>query len=1077
MTELFQFTLFGLMLGAIYAIAAMGLVLTYTVTGVFNFAHGAVGMLAAFAYYELRVDHGMPTPLAIALVVLVGAPLAGLIVERLMRRFQGVDYATSLVVTVAMTVAFLGIALRAFDPRKTRVVPFLFGSHKITLFDVPISFDRIAHLVVAIVVAFGLRAFLFRTPLGARMRAVVDDRELAHLNGVRSVFVARCSWMIGFALAALGGVLFVAGENLNAIVLTLLVLNAYGAAMVGRLTSLPMTVLGAGVLGLLQELSNVTWLVPKSEWILRFRLAIPGLFLIAAVLLIPSFRLSAGRVVGRDEPAVPTLRRSLLYGLALVVGVAVIANLVTANFATYVVMAMVIATIALSLVAVTGLSGQVSLTQYLFVGLGAFVTGQISGGRTVQGMVLGGLLAAVAGALVALPAVRLRGLHLALSTFGCALVGRELVLGDPKVFGLGGMTIGRPTIFGISLHSDPRFAVWCAIVFAAFAVLLGVLRRSWFGRQLTAVRDSELAAATLGLRVRYAKVAIFAVAGLIAGCAGALYGGLEGAVQGTQFDPVNSLVIVLFAYVGGITTVAGALLAGALFALLNYAQTTYSDLAGLVFVAVGAAAIGLAQQPNGLAGLLLDSARRVIPTWPGRLRRVAREQLPSKVLAAGVIFIVVGLVVGVGASPARAAEASTTLGGFRGSAQADGLHAYYEPKGLLPTGPPVDLGSPDALTTIATGPTTFARAGIADPGDLLANPDTLFSLLSSNYPAGTLPAYPYRISATSGVGEPSAESNPAPGLRARVDVTDTSSHAHATMPGATTPAIATVESVVSDSTTRTDGSTVTVTATTQTSGFDLLRMIHIDSMITDLKATSAGAGTKLSGGTKVSGASFLGQPVTIDGSGIHFDKNDSDVSRSTDLNQVLGAAGIHISLVEPTKAAGGSSGQLSASGLRVDFELSRRTFPILSTLTGMLPPIDNPIPGAPGVEDLIAAANARHLVALSVGGAQVSLEARAAGVFDLPPIPGTDDLVPSLAAGGPTDLSSTGAPAQVGASVLTAAPRRGAAGAAASTLPEGAGLAGLVLLALLLPPLLATRLSGAAATVLAADTSTCEEER
>jgi branched-chain amino acid transport system permease protein len=545
-----------------------------------------------------------------------------------MRRFQGADYATSLVVTVAMTVGLLGIALRVFDPGKARVAPFLFGNHRITLLDVPISYDRIAHLVIAILVAFGLRAFLFRTPIGARMRAVVDDRELAHLNGVRSVFVARCSWMIGFALAALGGILFVAGQNLNAIVLTLLVLNAYGAAMVGRLTSFPMTIIGAAVLGLLQELSNVSWLVPDSEWILRFRLAIPGIFLIVAVLLIPSFRLSAGRVVGRDEPAVPTLRASLLYAGALVIAVAVIANVVTVNVGTYVIMALVIGTICLSLVAVTGVSGQVSLTQYLFVGLGAFVAGEISGGRNVAGMLLGGLLAAAAGALVALPAVRLRGLHLALSTFGFALAGRELVLGDPKVFGLGGLTVSRPSMFGVSLRSDVRFAVWCAVVFAVFAVLLGVLRRSWFGRQLTAVRDSELAAATLGLRVRYAKVGIFAAAGFVAGCAGALYGGLEGAVQGSQFEPVNSLVILLFAYVGGITTVAGALLAGTLFAALRYAEANFSDLGGVVFIAVGAAAISLGRQPNGIAGVLLDSVRR--PELGGVRRALRRRREPTR---------------------------------------------------------------------------------------------------------------------------------------------------------------------------------------------------------------------------------------------------------------------------------------------------------------------------------------------------------------------------------------------------------------------------------------------------------------
>ncbi len=607
MTELFQFTLFGLMLGCIYAIAAMGLVLTYTVTGVFNFAHGAVGMIAAFVYFELRVRHGMPPPLALAIVLLVLAPAMGIIAERLLRRFEGADYATSLVVTIALTVGLLGLATRAFDPTEARNVPYLFGDHRITVLSVPITYDRIAMVIVAVLVAFGLRGLLFRTPLGARMRSVVDDRELARLNGVRSVAVARCSWIIGFGLAALGGVLFAGGQNLSAIVLTLLVLNAYGAAMIGRLTSLPMTFLGALLLGLCQELTKVSWLWPDSDFFLRLQLAIPGLFLVVAVLLVPSFRLSAGRVIGRDQPAVPTVRRAVAAAFAFVAVVWLYVDLAPEDTYTHLVRTLVIATIALSLVALTGLSGQISLTQYLFVGIGAFVTGEVFGGDTVVGMLLGGLVAAVLGVLVALPAVRLRGLHLALSTFGIALAGREVILGDSRVFGFGGLRVGRPHVFGLSTASDGSFAVWCAVVFAGFAVVVVAVRRSWFGRQLTAIRDSELAASTLGLRVRWAKLAVFALSGFIAGCAGALFGGFAGAVDGNQFDPLNSLVILLFAFVGGITTITGAAIAGGLFAVLTWAQTAYPDLAGVVFMAIGAAAIALGQQPNGIAGYVFAS--------------------------------------------------------------------------------------------------------------------------------------------------------------------------------------------------------------------------------------------------------------------------------------------------------------------------------------------------------------------------------------------------------------------------------------------------------------------------------------
>jgi branched-chain amino acid transport system permease protein len=621
-TELFQFTLFGLMLGCIYAIAAMGLVLTYTVTGVFNFAHGAVGMLAAFIYFELRVQHDVPTPIAIVIVVFVLAPLMGVAAERVLRRFQGTDYATSLVVTIALTVALLGLAQNIFDPGDARNLPLLFGDRRFVLFSVPITYDRIAQVVVAAAVAFGLRFLLFRTPLGARMRATVDDRELAGLSGVRSRVVGRLSWMIGFSLAALGGVLFAGGQNLNAIVLTLLVLNAYGAAMIGRLTNLPMTFVGALILGLCQELTNVSWMwrwVP-SDTLTQVRLAVPGIFLVVAILLVPSFRLSAGRIVGRDEPTVPTVRRSMWAGAAFIAFIVVLTQVLPAEQHLHVVRALVIATIALSLVALTGLSGQVSLTQYLFVGVGAFVTGKIAGGDSIVGMVLGGLLAAALGAIVALPAVRLRGLHLALSTFGIALIGREAVLGDKRVFGLGGLTVGRPHIFGISTSSDAAFAVWCAVVFVLLALIVIVVRRSWFGRELTAIRDSELAAATLGSWVKTSKVVIFAVSAFIAGCSGALFGGLTFAVQGVHFEPVNSLVILLFAFVGGITTITGAVIAGTLFALLLYTEQHFSSLGGIVFIAVGAAAIGLGRQPNGLAGLLYDSAPRARETV-SRLRQ------------------------------------------------------------------------------------------------------------------------------------------------------------------------------------------------------------------------------------------------------------------------------------------------------------------------------------------------------------------------------------------------------------------------------------------------------------------------
>jgi branched-chain amino acid transport system permease protein len=190
-TELLQFTLFGLMAGCIYAIASMGLVLTYNVSGVFNFAHGAVGMAAAFTYYELRVENGWPALVAIVVVVGGLCPLLGVVVDRLLRNFRGADFATSLVVTIALTIAFLGVVDRIYDPGQARFTPLLFGDREIVIADVPISWDQLFQVVVAVAVAFGLRFLLFSTLLGSRMRAVVDDGELADLHGVQSRQVSR----------------------------------------------------------------------------------------------------------------------------------------------------------------------------------------------------------------------------------------------------------------------------------------------------------------------------------------------------------------------------------------------------------------------------------------------------------------------------------------------------------------------------------------------------------------------------------------------------------------------------------------------------------------------------------------------------------------------------------------------------------------------------------------------------------------------------------------------------------------------------------------------------------------------
>jgi hypothetical protein len=443
----------------------------------------------------------------------------------------------------------------------------------------------------------------------------------------------------------------------------------------------------------------------------------------------------------------------------------------------------------------------------------------------------------------------------------------------------------------------------------------------------------------------------------------------------------------------------------------------------------------------------------------------------------------VGLVLLAGATlvhsgPARAQEVpASTIGGFEGTGAASGLRAVYNPEGILPIAPPLDLGSPDALATIATGPSTFARASMADPGDLLANPDALFSAGSEDYPQGAIPPYPFRITASSGTGAPTARSAPAPGFDAAVTATESGSQAEATTPKVSAPAILTVGSMRTRAATHTDGSKLVVEARASLSDFDLLGLLTIKSVSTDLTVTSNGRVTETSGGTVVTGASFGGQPVTIDSQGIHPEKGAGAAERAevTALNEVLSALGLRVTAAGPIKQESPTAGQVISAGLRVDLEVSDRTYPQIGELLDQLPPLPALIPGAPGPDDLIVLARARHLLTIGVAQASVSLGVRPAVEYPVIPVDESFEVPPdvSVALPEPVALGPGPAPAQpvvstpIGNVEPDEAPSLGFA--------EGIGL--LAVLGLVLQSLIADRISRGAAALLATDAlDTCPWE-
>jgi hypothetical protein len=437
----------------------------------------------------------------------------------------------------------------------------------------------------------------------------------------------------------------------------------------------------------------------------------------------------------------------------------------------------------------------------------------------------------------------------------------------------------------------------------------------------------------------------------------------------------------------------------------------------------------------------------------------------------GLVLVVASMLLGAGPARGQAPAPAPTLGGYSGTAASSGLHVTYAPVGLLPTGPPVDLGAPDALATVSSGPSTFARASVADPGDLLANPGALLALASPDYPPGLIPPYPFRVSATSSVGAPTAESVPAPGLAARVAVEPGASSAEATTPRFEAPAVVTLGSMSAEATTKVDATTVTLHARTEIGTIDILGLVHIDAIITDLTATSTGGEPTLEGGTTVVGASILGQPVVIDSEGIR------SATGGLDLGPVLATLGVRLTLPGPVELAGGSLGQLASTGLRLDIEISPRTFPVIDDILELIPPIEPLVPGAPSVEDLLAVARAQHLVSVEIGRGVVLLNARTPAPRTTAPPTSTPTATPPTTAGRASAPVRSTAPVASPAAPVAGAPVAPVATDEVPVASVSTGIGAIAVLLLLLQPFIGDRLARLSALQLATDQETCPWQR
>jgi branched-chain amino acid transport system permease protein len=668
----------GLASAALYAVAASGLVVTYTTSGIFNFAHGAVAMVSAFVYWQLRSPDAwhLPVPIALFLTLFVFAPGLGFVIERvLMRRLHDATEIIRLVVPIGLLVALIQIASVIWSPDTTRTLPKFFGEQSVHILGVAVYKHQIVMVVVALAVAVGLRILLYQTRTGVAMRAVVDSRGLAALNGVSPDRISGIAWALGCSLAGLAGVLIAPILQLNQTNLTLLVINAYAAAMVGRLRSLPLTALGAAILGIAREFVNhYSARLPFTKGVaMPFWLTvdtIPAIMLFVVLLVVPQDKAQLF-TPRKDRSRVPNPGWPLVIGagIAMIAASAIIPSIVGDNTLAFTGYGVALGIIALSLVPLTGYAGQISLAPLAFAGIGAAVMSRYGSDGNPLVLLLVVAVCMVVGALVALPALRLKGLYLALATFAFALFVEKVVLGKFDGFDQGTAPVGRLHFFGLRTDSQRSGLILLAVVFVLLGFMVTAIRRGPLGRRLQAMKDSPAACATLGLDLTRLKLEVFALSAGIAGLGGALYGGWRGTVGIEQYSLLQgslpALPLVLLAVVGGIAAVAGALLGGILLAVLPLIGQYHPELNDLMTIAPGLAGIGLAANPDGAIAQTVSQVQGTIAKLRDRGTKrpdTVWRRMKGALLPPVPALVPERLVAGASASPSDIAAIDAEMG-------------------------------------------------------------------------------------------------------------------------------------------------------------------------------------------------------------------------------------------------------------------------------------------------------------------------------------------------------------------------------------------------------------------------------
>ena len=648
MEEVFRFALIGLGLGAMFSLAAQGLVLVYRGSGVLNFAHGAIGMIGAYASYECRTSLGLPFLISALAGVLTSAVVGALCQVLILGRMKRASPLTRVVATLGILLTLQSLAVLRYGGRATFVPQELpqgviHISGRVTL---PI--DRLIMLIIAALLTVVLWLVYRYTRFGLGTTAVAENPLAAATLGWSGDRIALANWSVGSGLAGLAAILISPIVTLQVSVMTNIVIAALAAALVAGFRSFPISFIAGIALGVAQTVvGRFTADTPGLALSLPFAVIVVVLVVRGQSLPLRDFLLQRLPRLGSGVMRpVPILVTTLATGLLIAV--------LSPRWVDALTYTLTIAVIILSIVLLTGYAGQLSLAQFAFAGFGAWVAGRLAAtwGVPFELALVAGVVATIPlGMLFALPAVRTRGISLAVVTLGLGTALEYMVFNNgPLTGGISGTDVGEPKLFGVNIN-NAQFTQRYAFVtlFCLVVLTLGVanVRRGRSGRRLIAVRTNERAAAALGISVSIAKIYAFGLAAGVAAAGGILLAFRNQQIAyGTIFTNFTSISAVGWAMIGGIGYLLGPIL-GATLAPGSITGTLLDSIPGefshyLPLISGLLLIFFVLQNQDGMAKEMSLTARLVGSKWPRRKsaaragQRVAAPAEPPAVAAVRV---------------------------------------------------------------------------------------------------------------------------------------------------------------------------------------------------------------------------------------------------------------------------------------------------------------------------------------------------------------------------------------------------------------------------------------------------------